>query len=131
MGARFWTGPFSIGLGIIVGGLVAYGWILFGGFPSDADRYGRVNVPGRQVVTLPAGRLPLDHDDVMSGGGDTRALADAPRAAKADDPSSAQIVIGAEPWTPLGSVAAGAVLCFLVVFAIAAAPGLIARRFVT
>ncbi len=177
--ARFWAGPFSIVLGAIVGGVVAYGWMLFGGVPHDADRHGRVPVPGKAVLTLPEGRVPIDHDDVMVGGGSNRVLEDAPdglrvtvrpvgggrrldvesvpswlfssssgdrghepfarvdvpRAgryvvrASADEPSSARLIAGAAPWTPFGSVPAGAVLAFLVVFAIAAGPGLlIARR---
>jgi hypothetical protein len=177
--ARFWAGPFSIVLGAIVGGVVAYGWMLFGGVPHDADRHGRVPVPGKAVLTLPEGRVPIDHDDVMVGGGSNRVLEDAPAGlrvtvrpvrggraldvesvpswlfssssgdrghepfarvdvpragryvvrASADEPSSARLIAGAAPWTPFGSVPAGAVLAFLVVFAIAAGPGLlIARR---
>lgn len=180
--AKFWTGPFSIGLGIIIGGLLAYGWTIFGGFPVDADRYGRVPVPGKKVVELPEGIVPLDHDNLMEGGGETRSLADRPDGlaiqitpangdggalpvesvpswlftsssgdrghepygridvpkagrylvkTEADGPSGdPQIVLGAAPWNPGGSVYAGAALAFLVVFFIAVLPALIIRRFV-
>lgn len=169
-----------IGLGVVLGAVVAYGWTVFGGFARDADRYGRIDAPGAKTVTLPAGRIPLDHDDLMQGGGDTRSLADAPAGlrvrvtpkgggkdlpvasvpgwlftsssgdrghepfarvdvpesgrytvrVRADEGSTARIVVGASPWTPFGSVAAGAALAFLVVPPVVAIPGLLARRLI-
>ncbi len=165
---------------MLLGIAVAYAWSVFGGFPHDADRYGRIGVPGAQTIALPAGRIPLDHDDLMQGGGDTRTLADAPAGlrvrvtpegggkdlpvasvpgwlfssssgdrghepfarvdvpeagrykirVRADERSAAQIVVGASPWTPFGSVTAGAALTFLVVFLVVAVPGLLVRRLI-
>ena len=181
-GARFWTGPFLIGLGVIIGGLIAYGWTVFGGFPVDADRYGRVDVPGQKVIELPEGIVPFDYDNVMVGGGETRSIMDRPDGlgltvrpangdgdeleiesipgwlfssssgdrghepfGRADVPragryevitagsgggGSPQIVVGAAPWNPFGSITAGAALAFLAVFSLCAIPAAIARRFI-
>lgn len=46
-------------VGVVAGVLVGYE----GGIPHAYDRFGVVAVPGRQVLTLPAGRVMLDHAD--------------------------------------------------------------------
>jgi hypothetical protein len=42
-------------LGVVVGGVLAVGWYILGGFPRDHDKYGEVAVPGTTVIALPEG----------------------------------------------------------------------------
>ena len=76
--ASFWTGPFSIGIGLLVAVGLAIGWYVLGGFPRDHDRYGTVAVPGQKVLELPQGdvRLNFENDAIQSG--DSSSLEDQP-----------------------------------------------------
>jgi hypothetical protein len=75
----FWTGPFLIGLALLVavGGGIA--WYILGGFPRDHDRYGSVSVPGQQILQLPAGDVRVNHENDATGSGDSRSIQDRPQ----------------------------------------------------
>jgi hypothetical protein len=76
--ASFWTGPFTIGLGLLVAVGLAITWYILGGFPRDHDKYGRVSVPGQQVLQLPAGEVRINFENDTTGGGDTKSIQDQP-----------------------------------------------------
>lgn len=76
--AAFWTGPFTIGLALLVAVGLGLAWYLLGGFPRDHDRYGSVSVPGQRVVELPAGDVRVNFENDTTGDGDTRHIQDRP-----------------------------------------------------
>jgi hypothetical protein len=76
--ASFWTGPFTIGLGLLVAIGLAITWYILGGFPRDHDKYGRVSVPGQRVLRLPAGEVRINFENDTTGGGDTKSIQDQP-----------------------------------------------------
>ncbi len=77
--ASFWTGPFTIGLGLVVAIGVGVAWYLLGGFPRDHDKYGSVAVPGQQVIELPEGDVRVNFENNTTGtGGDNQSIEDQP-----------------------------------------------------
>lgn len=65
--ARFQRLFMAAGLatGVLVALALGVGVGLYGGIPHAYDRFGVVGVPGRQVLTLPSGRVMIDRvDDV-------------------------------------------------------------------
>ena len=76
--ASFWTGPFTIGIGLLVAAGLAFGWYELGGFPRDHDRYGEVEVPGRAVLALPEGDVRLNFENHATDSGDSTSLDDQP-----------------------------------------------------
>lgn len=74
----FWTGPFLFGLGILLAIAGGIAWYLIGGFPGDHDEYATVNVPGQEVVNLPAGDVRLNHENNAHTSGDSTILDDQP-----------------------------------------------------
>ena len=76
--ASFWTGPFMLLLGVVVGGVLAVGWYILGGFPRDHDKYGEVAVPGTTVIALPEGDVRLNFENHATRSGDSTTLDDQP-----------------------------------------------------
>jgi hypothetical protein len=74
----FWTGPFTIGIGLLVAAGLAFGWYELGGVPRDHDRYGEVEVPGRAVLALPEGGVQLNFENHATNSGDSTSLDDQP-----------------------------------------------------
>jgi hypothetical protein len=74
----FWTGPFLIGLALVVAVGAGVAWYILGGFPRDHDKYGSVSVPGKQVLELPAGDVRVNFENDTTGSGDTRSIQDRP-----------------------------------------------------
>jgi hypothetical protein len=72
--ASFWTGPFMLLLGVVVGGVLAVGWYILGGFPRDHDKYGEVAVPGTTVIALPEGDVRLNFENHATRSGDSTTL---------------------------------------------------------
>jgi hypothetical protein len=77
--ASFWTGPFTIGLGLLVAVGIGVAWYILGGFPRDHDKYGSVSVPGQQVLELPEGEVRVNFENDATGSGDTRSIQDRPQ----------------------------------------------------
>lgn len=59
----FWTGPFLIGMTLVLSLVLGIGWYIVGGLPRDHDRYGTVNVPGQDVLELPSGDVRLNFEN--------------------------------------------------------------------
>lgn len=76
--ASFWTGPFTIGLGLLVAVGIGLAWYMLGGLPGDHDKYGSVSAPGQRVLELPAGDVRLNFENDTTGDGDTRRIQDRP-----------------------------------------------------
>jgi hypothetical protein len=76
--ASFWTGPFSIGVGLLVAVGLAIAWYVLGGLPRDHDRYGEVRVPGEAVFALPEGDVRLYFENHATHSGDSTTLDDRP-----------------------------------------------------
>jgi hypothetical protein len=76
--ASFWTGPFPLGLGLLVGVALGIAWYILGGFPRDHDKYGEVAVPGAQVLALPDGEVRLNFENSAHQSGDSTTLDDQP-----------------------------------------------------
>jgi hypothetical protein len=76
--ASFWTGPFMLGLGLIVGVILGIGWYILGGFPRDHDKYGEVAVPGQAVLALPEGDVWLNFENHATHSGDSTTIDDRP-----------------------------------------------------
>jgi hypothetical protein len=74
----FWTGPFTVGLGLLVAVGIGVAWYLLGGFPRDHDAYGSVSVPGQQVLQLPAGDVRVNFESDATGSDDPRSIEDRP-----------------------------------------------------
>jgi hypothetical protein len=74
----FWTGPFTIGLALLVAVGIGIAWYILGGFPRDHDKYGSVPVPGQRVLQLPKGDVRVNFENDTTGDGDTRHLRDRP-----------------------------------------------------
>ena len=74
----FWLGPFMWALGLFLAVLIGVGWYILGGFPGDHDEYATVNVPGQEVVNLPAGDVRLNHENNAHTSGDSTILDDQP-----------------------------------------------------
>jgi hypothetical protein len=74
----FWTGPFALGLGLLIAVGIGIAWYLLGGFPRDHDTYGSVSVPGQQVLQLPEGDVRINLENDTTGSGDTRSIEDRP-----------------------------------------------------
>jgi hypothetical protein len=56
---------FNVWIGIILGFATGFAWIMVGGIPHGIDKYGIVPIPGQAEISLPQGRILLDHfDDV-------------------------------------------------------------------
>lgn len=70
----FWTGPFTIGVALLVAVGLGVVWYLLGGFPRDHDKYGSVAAPGQQVVQLPKGDVRVNFENDATGSGDTRSI---------------------------------------------------------
>src|ERR687897_1586238 len=129
--ASFWTGPFMLLLGVVVGGVLAVGWYILGGFPRDHNKYGEVAVPGTSVIALPEGDVRLNFENSAHRSGDSTILDDQPPGLTAavtpapggeqlavDDVPSWLVSFGASPWTPLESKFLGAILVFVAVMLI-------------
>jgi hypothetical protein len=58
---------FPIWLGMVLAFGAGVAWMSVGGIPRGIDRFGVVQVPGRQVVSLPAGKVLMDHYDDVHG----------------------------------------------------------------
>jgi hypothetical protein len=76
--ASFWTGPFMLGIGLLVGVILGIGWYTLGGFPRDHDKYGEVAVPGQAVLALPEGDVRLNFENHATRSGDTTSIDDQP-----------------------------------------------------
>lgn len=76
--ASFWTGPFTIGLALLVAVGIGIAWYILGGFPRDHDQYGSVSVPGQRVLELPKGDVRVNFENDNTGSGDTRSIQDRP-----------------------------------------------------
>lgn len=76
--ALFWTGPFTVGLGLLVAVGLAIAWYELGGLPRDHDRYGEVEVPGEGVLALPEGDLRLYFEGHATQAGGSTTLDDQP-----------------------------------------------------
>jgi hypothetical protein len=74
----FWTGPFTLGVGLVVAVGLGIAWYILGGFPRDHDKYGTVSVPGQQVLELPVGDVRVNFENDTTGSGDTRSIRDRP-----------------------------------------------------
>src|SRR5687768_7335334 len=74
----FWLGPFSIGIGILVGVLVGAGWYMLGGFPRDHDAYATIPIPGQAVVNLPEGDVRINFENDAHRSGDSTIIDDQP-----------------------------------------------------
>jgi hypothetical protein len=70
----FWTGPFALGLGLLVAVGIGIAWYVLDGFPRDHDTYGSVSVPGQQVLELPEGDVRINFENDTTGSGDTRSI---------------------------------------------------------
>jgi hypothetical protein len=75
----FWTGPFLVGLALLVAVGIGVAWYLLGGFPRDHDEYGSVSVPGQQVLQLPAGDVRVNLENDATGSDATRSIEDRPQ----------------------------------------------------
>jgi hypothetical protein len=78
----FWTGPFLIGIGLLVGVGLGIAFYILGGLPRDHDRYGEVSVPGQAVLALPGEEVRLDFENHASRSGDTTSIDDQPPGMK-------------------------------------------------
>jgi hypothetical protein len=76
--ASFWTGPFTIGLGLLLAVGLGIAWYELGGFPRDHDRYGEVAVPGEAVLALPEGDVRLNFENIAHRSGDSTIIDDQP-----------------------------------------------------
>jgi hypothetical protein len=76
--ASFWTGPFTIGVRVLVAVGIGVAWYILGGFPRDHDRYGSVSVPGQGVIELPKGDVRINFENDTVGSGDTKSIQDRP-----------------------------------------------------
>jgi hypothetical protein len=74
----FWTGPFLVGLALLVAVGIGIAWHMLGGFPRDHDAYGSVSVPGQQVFQLPAGDVRVNLENETTGSDDPRSIEDRP-----------------------------------------------------
>lgn len=81
--ASFWTGPFLLGLGLLVGVGLGIAWYILGGLPRDHDRYGEVPVPGQQVLALPEGDVRLNFENHATQTGGSTTIDDQPEGLKA------------------------------------------------
>jgi hypothetical protein len=75
----FWTGPFALGLGLLIAVGIGVAWYVLGGFPRDHDTYGSVSVPGQQVLQLPEGDVRVNFENDTTGSGETRSIEDRPK----------------------------------------------------
>jgi hypothetical protein len=62
----FWSGPFLVGLGLVLAVAIGIGWYILGGFPQDHDRYGTVAVPGQAVLILREGDVTTPIEGVRT-----------------------------------------------------------------
>jgi hypothetical protein len=76
--ASFWTGPFTIGLGLLLAVGLGIVWHELGGFPRDHDRYGEVAVPGEAALALPEGDVRLNFENNAHRSGDSTIIDDQP-----------------------------------------------------
>ena len=74
----FWTGPFLLGLGLLLGVGLGFAFYTLGGLPRDHDAYGEVSVPGQVVLALPEGDVRLNFENHATQSGDSSSIDDQP-----------------------------------------------------
>ena len=77
-GASFWTGPFLVGLAVILGLGLGGVFYFLEGWPGDHDEYGEVAIPGAVVLKLPEDQVRLNFENHATQSGDTTSVDDQP-----------------------------------------------------